>query len=1114
VFSFPTGVLSPSEVRELADLWTAALDGLARHVSGPDAGGLTPSDLPLVRVSQQDIELWERRYPALADVWPATPMQSGLLYHSLLAGASFDAYHVQLVLHLDGAVDPARMRAAGQALLDRHANLRTAFVTDSRGQQVQLVLDRVELPWREYDLRIPGTVGEALESAGETPQTVDELERLLAEDHAAHFEPDVPPLLRMTLVRTGADRAELVLTAHHALFDGWSLPLLMKDLLRLYGSGGDAAKLPRARGYADFLTWLSARDRAQSLRAWARELEGLEEPTMLVPGADRQAAEGALAQLEVPVPPGVARELSRRAAELGVTMSTLVQGAWAVLLGMLTGRRDVVFGATVSGRPPAVGDVDEMVGLFVNTLPVRVRYSPADTLADLLAGLHDRQGVLMDHHHCGLPEIQQQTGLGTLFDTLVLFESYPIDRAGLTEANTAAGIAITGIRSSTGTHYPLIVAADASPHLRVGLQYRPDLVDGDQARDIAARLARLLTRFAADPDAPIGSVQALDPAERDLLLHEYNATVRPMPPETVPELFARRARATPDAIAVMSGEVTLTYQELDSRANRVAHWLVERGVGPERRVALAVPRSADLVVAVLAVLKAGGAYVPVDPDHPAARTDFVLRDADPVLVVDTETLAQDFSRYPDVAPDAGRASMAELAYVIYTSGSTGTPKGVAVSHASLVNFLTAMGEQFALRPHDRLLAVTTLAFDIAALEVFLPLLSGSGVVMAAREDLAQPAALADLIWRHRVTVVQGTPSLWQMLISHDPEMLHGIRALVGGEAFPADLAEALGRSADQVTNLYGPTETAIWSTTSPVTACDAAPPIGRPIANTRVYVLNEDLRPVPPGVVGELHIAGEGLARGYVGRPGLTASRFVADPFTAGARMYRTGDLVRWRSDGVLEYLGRADFQVKVRGYRIELGEVEAALLSHPEVARAVVTAREEGPGDRRLVGYVVLRDGDGAGDGPGARGSGTALAALRGHVAARLPDYMVPATVVALSEIPLTPNGKVDRRALPAPDYARAATGRPPRTPQEEALCPLFAEVLGLEQVGVDDNFFEVGGHSLLATRLIGRIRTELGVDVPIRTLFGHPTVAGLSSRWADLAASARPRLRKMTEE
>ncbi|MFE9216615.1 amino acid adenylation domain-containing protein, partial [Streptomyces lavendulae] len=1095
VFSFPTGVLSASEVRELAESWSAALEGLARHVTSAGAGGLTPSDLPLVTVDQQEIERWEERYPGLADVWPATPMQSGLLLHSILAGSSFDAYHVQLVLHLDGAVDPVRMRAAGQALLDRHTSLRTAFVTAASGRQVQVVLDRVTLPWRELDLPMPASAAE--------------FERLLADDHAAHFAPDVPPLLRMTLVRTGSLHAELVLTAHHALFDGWSLPLLMKDLMRLYGSGGDASVLPPTRGYGDFAAWLSGRDQAASLRAWSDALDRLEEPTLLVPEADGGAATGGLAQIEVELPPDVAPALTRRAAELGVTMNTLVQAAWATVLGLLTGRRDVVFGATVSGRPSAVADAESMVGLFVNTVPVRARHSPRDTLADLIEQLHRQHVALMDHHQCGLPEIQRQAGLGTLFDTLVLFESYPVDRTGLTEANTAAGITIAGIRPRTGTHYPLILAADASPHLRVALQFQPDHLGRERVRDIADRLARVLARIAADPRVPIASALALAPAERELL-NRYNATDRPVPDANVTTLFEGQAGACPDAVAVTAGDTKLTYRELDARANRMAHWLADQGVGPEQRVALVMPRSADLLVAMLAVLKAGGAYVPVDPDHPEARTEFVLRDCEPVLVLDAETAAGDFSAYPETVPDACGGRAEGLAYVLYTSGSTGTPKGVEVSHGALRNFLAGMREHVPLDTRDRVLAVTTVAFDIAALELFLPLVSGSAVVLAAREDVAQPAALADLIGRHRITVLQGTPSLWRTLVSEVPDALRGLRALVGGEAFPADLARELTQYADRVTNLYGPTETTIWSTASPVTAAAGTPAIGRPIANTRVHVLNEDLQPVPHGVVGELYIAGSGLARGYTGRAGLTADRFVADPFTPGERMYRTGDLVRWRPDGSLDYLGRADFQVKIRGYRIELGEVEAALRSHPDVLGAVVTAREDTPGDRRLVGYVVTRLGAPAeGDGVGAL-----LAELRRHVAARLPEYMVPSAVVALAEIPQTSNGKVDRRALPAPDYAGASTRRPARTPREEALCALFAEVLGLDRIGIDDDFFAFGGHSLLATRLIGRIRAELGVDVPARTFFGSPTVAGLSARWSDMEISARPRLRKMTEE
>nr|WP_246259257.1 non-ribosomal peptide synthetase [Streptomyces typhae] len=940
-FSFPTGLLRRAEVAALADLWTRALAGLAHHVAAPAAGGLTPSDLPLVPLDQPAIDLLERRYPALRDVWPLTPMQSGLLFHSVLAQSTFDAYHMQLVFHLAGPVDAERLRRAGQALLDRYPNLRAAFVPHADDGWLQLAVDGVELPWTETDLSGLGA-----------DERHEAFERFLAEDHATRFDPARPPLLRMSLVRMEPERAELVFTANHVLYDGWSLPLLMRDLLRLYESAGDAGVLDRVRPFRDFLAWYAARDREEAALRWAEEMAGVTEPTLLAAG-DGHTQSG-LGQVEVELGTERARKLARRAAELGVTMNTLVQGAWAVLLSALTGRDDVVFGATVSGRPPEVGGVDSMVGLFVNTIPVRVRTARTDTLAGVLTTLQERQTALMDHHHHGLADIHRATGVGTLFDTLVLFESYPIDRAGISEATDAAGIVVTGIRPLSGTHYPMVVVASADPVLRVGLQYQDGAFGGDAAADIAARLGRVLAQLADAPKAPLRSLDLLAPQERELLLRSHSATERPVPELTLPALFARQAETTPDAVAVVFGTSTLTYRELDERANRMAHHLIRNGAGPERRVVVMLPRSLDLPVALLAVLKSGAGYVPVDPAHPAARVEHVLADCEPVLVVDADTVALDLSGCPGTAPDVDPAPDS-TAYVIYTSGSTGTPKGVVVPHAALVNFLAAMADEFPLGADDRLLAVTTAAFDIAALEMYLPLLAGAAVVVAPTGSVADPSALAELLDRHRITIMQATPSLWQTLVAHDPGALRGLRLLVGGEALPPALAEVLRTAGSGATNLYGPTETTIWSTSAAVT--DARPSIGLPVANTRVHVLDRFLRPVPPGVVGELYIAGLGLARGYLGRPELTAERFVADPFTAGARMYRTGDLVRRRVAGELEYVSRADFQVKIRGFRIEPGEIEAVLTAHPGVARAAVIAREDRPGDRRLVGYVVPDD-------------------------------------------------------------------------------------------------------------------------------------------------------------
>ncbi|MFI6044202.1 amino acid adenylation domain-containing protein [Nocardia sp. NPDC051321] len=1115
VFSYAAGVLTQARVRALAELWCAVLTGLAGHVARPGAGGLTPSDLALVSVGQPEIDSWERDYPGVTDVWPTTPTQSGLLFHSELAGDSFDAYHMQLVLHLSGAVDPARMRAAGQAVLRRYPNLRTAFVQDAAGGAVQIVLNDVELPWHDLDLT------ELAEDA-----RAEAFERLLVRDHATHFDPAVPPLLRMTLVRMGSQQAELVLSVHHALFDGWSLPLLMAELLRLYGSGGDPAGLTRARPYRDFLVWLAERDAAASAEAWAAELAGLDEPTMLLAGARQGAIGGRPAQAEVVLPIETAREVSRRAAELGITANTVVQAAWAIVLGQLTGRADVVFGATVSGRPAALTGADAMIGLFINTLPVRVRCTPGRTLAELLTDLQNRQAALMDHHHHGLADIQQAAGLGNLFDTLVVFESFPVDRTGLADAHTAAGVSITGIRSQTGTHYPLMVVADTAPYLRVVLQYQDNLFDEHEVGNIAARMARVLGQLATDPTVPISRVDTLDPIERELVLRKLNDTEVPLPPLTYPQLFERQVAATPDALAVLCGDVSLTYLELNARANRLARWLIRHGVGPERRVALALPRSAQVVVAMLAVLKAGGAYLPVDPDYPLDRVRYMIVDAAPVAVL-TDTATAPVLPETDVpflfiddATDAGTATAANLsdadrggllrpanlAYLVYTSGSTGRPKGIATTHRNMVNGAIAMAALLGDKPAPRSLVSTSVSFDASVFEIFTALSVGGSA-----EVIRDVLALGELD-RWSGGVITTVPSAFEEVLNHARTEIAADTIVLGGEPLTSAMVERTRTAVPgvQVINGYGPTET-FYATAFPVpdagngTAAADSVPIGRPLANARMYVLDAWLRPVPTGVVGELYIAGAGLARGYLGRPGLTAARFVADPFGSDGSLYRTGDLVRWTAAGVLEYSGRVDDQVKVRGFRIELGEVEAALTAYPGVAQAVVVAREfAGAGGKRLIGYVV----------PEATGTALDGAAVRQFVNERLPDFMVPALVAVIDALPLTLNGKLDRKALPELDFASAMQYRPPRDQRERALAALFGEVLGVERVGIDDDFFLLGGHSLLATRLIGRMRGELGVELPIRLVFESPTVAGLAGRLDSAAPSRRPKLRRMTEE
>ncbi|MGX1133815.1 amino acid adenylation domain-containing protein [Streptomyces glaucescens] len=1034
----------------------------------------------------------------IEDVLPLTALQEGLLFHARFDERQADVYHLQFVFDLRGELDAGALRRAADGLLARHGNLRGAFRERRNGESVQVVPDRVRMPWRETDL-----------SALPAAERAERLAAVLAEDRATRFDPRKPPLIRCELVRLAADEHRFVLTSHHLLLDGWSVPLMLRELFAMYAQDGADHTLPPPVPYKEYLRWLSRQDRAEAESAWRRYLDGLQQPTLLGPaGAGRDTV--VPEETETEIDADLTARLTDLARRHGLTLNTVVQGAWAVVLAQLTGGDDVAFGATVSGRPPELPGVESMIGLFANTLPVRVRLDPADSLIATMRRLQEERALLAAHEYLGLGDIQRLAGPGgELFDTLYVFENYP---APADDGDTGRhGLRIAGTEGSGTAHYPLTLTVLPGDTLRMRLTYRPDLFTRQTVRGWAERLRGVLRTVVDEPGLPVARVDVLDPAERHRVLEEWNDTAAEPSPHCWPARFEEQVRRTPDALAVWQPDgAGLTYAELNAEANRIARCLVARGIGPESVVVLALRRTPQLVAALLAVQKAGAAYLPVDLDHPRDRIEGILAAARPAAVLTTR---DDSTRLPGgprvhclddpefraeaAAHDPGdltdRDRPAPLrpehpAYVIFTSGSTGRPKGVVVPHRALLNFLTAMNERFPLTPEDRLLAVTTIAFDIHALELHLPLITGASVVVADRDTVVDPAALADLIDASGATLMQATPTLWHALLTERPRAAERLRVLVGGEALPPDLAERLTRTGGQVTNLYGPTETTVWSTAALLDGPAAGGPgIGRPIRNTRAYVLDAALRPVLPGVTGELYLAGEGLARGYLDQPGLTAGRFVADPHGApGARMYRTGDLARWSADGTLEYLGRTDHQVKIRGYRIELGEIEAALARHPDVAQNAVVVREDRPGDKRLVAYVVP-----------APATAAEPESLRAHVRGRLPGYMVPAAVVTLPALPLTPNGKLDRKALPAPDSAAPATGTGlPGTPEEEALCALFAEVLGLTRVGADDDFFELGGHSLLATRLVNRMRAELGTTASIRSVFEAPTARSLARR------------------
>ncbi|KAF0846566.1 non-ribosomal peptide synthetase [Nocardia caishijiensis] len=1105
-------LLDEADVRELSELWSQALDALVDHARTDGAGGRTPSDFALVAVEQSQIDTWETTYPDLADVWPLSPLQYGLLFHALYDSDTADGYTVQSLLTLAGTVDSARLRRAAQALVDRHENLRAAFVETADGPR-QLVRAHAEIQWSDVDLT---------DIAEE--QRARELDRMIELDALTRFDLTRPPLLRFTLITTAPDTYRLVMTNHHLVLDGWSTPLLVRELLALYVTAGDASPLPPARSYREFLSWLAERDAEESLHAWTRSLAGIDTPTRAVPTlVGIESTETAMISRDLPRTTVATLESAARAA--GATVNTLVQVSWALVLAMLTGRTDVVFGSTVSGRPPELPGVEEMVGLFINTLPVRVTLDPGERVTDLLARVQAEQASLMDHQHVGLADIHRAVGLAELFDTLTVFESYPIDRTALSQALDIAGMRVLEVEGTDATPYPLnlmvipLHGEDGSGDtLRITVKFMADQLEHSAAQSLLDRFVRLLGALAENPDLPVARLHQCDDDERALLAPVYGAPALPM--RALPDVLTAGARIDPAAIAVSSGDLRMTYGELDAWSNRFARVLLGRGIGPEVFVVLALTRSLESVVAVWALAKTGAAFVPLDPSYPVERIEHMLADSKaPIGVTVTETgetlpgsidwlLLDDLNtlRRAMLVSDApitdaergGPLDIDHTAYLIYTSGSTGKPKAVLLSHRGLANLVAAQREMLALDPSASALQVASPSFDASVFEMLTAHAAGGRLVVSPPEVYGG-SELETLLRTERVTHAVITPSA---LATMEPTGLTDLRVLaVAGEAATPELIEkwAQGR---RMVNLYGPTEFSIWATGPAELVAGAPVTIGGPIRGAAVVVLDSWLRPVPVGIAGELYLSGPALARGYFNRFEMTAGRFVADPFGApGERMYRTGDMVRWVTDGddqlTLEYLGRSDFQVKIRGLRIELGEIDAVLSRDEEVDYAVTIGREGPAGATVLVSYVLPvphADLD--------------TERLRARVAAELPGYMVPAYVVVLDDIPLTPVGKLDRKALPVPDFSAARQAYlAPRTPVEHAVAEVFAEVLGGERVSVDQSFFELGGNSLSATKVVARVNAALGSTIALRDLFDAPTVAQLSARVVPAAEGSHGR-------
>ncbi|MEH1899107.1 MAG: amino acid adenylation domain-containing protein [Nostoc sp.] len=1031
----------------------------------------------------------------IESIYPLSPMQQGMLFHSLYEPES-GVYLEQFCLTLSGNLDITVLQQACVRVMKRHPVLRTLVVWEKQEKPLQVVCNQVDLPWQNYDWR-------SLSSE----EQQERLEAFLQTDRVQGFVFDKAPLMRFSLIRVADDIYEFVWSFHHLLIDGWSWPILCKEVFAFYNAllKGKYLYLNTPRPYRDYINWLQQQDLKAAEKFWRQQLQGFTSPTRLL--LNRSEAQNSpqsktYDEQQYCLSATITAALQSQAQHHHLTLSTFVQAAWALLLSRYTDESEIVFGATVSGRPPTLSGVEFMVGLFINTLPVRVKVPAATPLWQWLRELQTQQVERSQYSWCPLVEIQTISEIPQelpLFESIVVFENYPQD-ASL--SNLGKSIQITKRRVIEQTNYPLTVIAVPGQELSLRILYDGSRFDDETINRMMGHLVTLLEGMVTNIEQTVAEIPMLTAAEQRQILG-WNNTKIDYPNKCIAQLFAEQVERTPDAVAVSFQSQQLTYQQLNCQANKLAHHLQKLGVKPEMRVGICVERSLSMVVGLLAILKAGGAYVPLEPRSPQDRLIDILSDSQAsVLLTDSsitlshqsltvvnldtsEIFCQNSQENPisEVTPE-------NLAYVIYTSGSTGKPKGVAMSHSSLVNLLHWQMDESGLSC-AKTLQFASISFDVSFQEIFSTWCSGGTLVLIAEEVQKDGFALLQLIAQEKVerlflpfvalqqlanvaSIAQSYPASLRQIMTAG-EQLHITPVLVN---FFKQLPGCT------LQNQYGPTESHVVTS---FTLKDASPlpPIGRAIANTLIYILDRNLQPLPIGVSGELYIGGVAIARGYINSPELTAEKFIPNPFEKdGSRLYKTGDRARYLPDGNIEFLGRIDNQVKVRGFRIELGEIETVLAAHPQVREALVIAREDQPGNKRLVAYIVPKQHLDTNE-------------LLCYLKQKLPEYMLPSAFVKLLDaLPLTTSGKTDRRALPAPSSKERniSTGLiPPRTATEKVLTGIWSDVLGLEQIGIHDNFFALGGHSLSAMQVIARLRETLKVELPISYLFDYPTVVEL---------------------
>ena len=1044
----------------------------------------------------------------IEDIYPLTSVQEGMLFHSQYESSN-GLYLQQLSGEIEGIVDIAAFQQAWQYCVDRHPSLRAAFVWQDLPKPQQQIQPQVTLPfvfedWSEID----------------RDEIKSKWAQLLETDRQEGFSLEIAPLMRVTLVKLEEKKWRFLWTHHHLLLDGWSLPIVFGDAIAFYRQETTKvpARLPKPPLYRKFIDWLQQQDSTSAESFWKSTMKGFSAATSLglkATSAENRTYSQTLSQQ-------THAQLKAAARKYRVTLNVIVQAAWSILISKYSGSEDVVCGVTVSGRPPELANSEKMVGLFINTLPLPVRFNNAETLGNWLSELRDLQLEINQYSFSSLVDIQGWSEIPRgqpLFESILVYENYPIADS-LAENN--GDLAIVSVRSLEKNNYPVTVYALPGEEFTLEIAFQEGIGTPQQRQQLLDRFIYILEQLAATELEFVGEIKL------SKIQPKPATSSPPLPAISVSELFSQQASLTPDAPAVMSGKTWLTYAELERQSNEIARRLLLLGVRAETPVAVCLKRHSRLPIALLGILKAGAAFVPLDPEFPRDRLDFMLSDSDAAVIVTETTIAPQLPQSSasilliDSEELGVEVKLPEitkgdrLAYIIYTSGSTGRPKGVQISHNCWLNFLLSFQKQPGITPADTLVAVTTLSFDISLLEIFLPLISGARLVIADRETARDGVKLARLLKSSGATMMQATPATWRLLLAANWQSDRTFKVFCGGEAMSAELATSLLQKGVELWNVYGPTETTIWSAIKAVKHSEDAVSIGRGIAETSLYILDSGGHFVPEGVVGELFIGGAGLARGYRNRADLTAERFVPNPFAtrSGERMYRTGDLARFLGDGTVEFLGRADFQVKIRGFRIELGEIETVLETHPAISQAIVSAIAEGIEDKRLVAYLVAAS-DREKPSP---------EVLRSHLSEKLPDYMIPTAWIFLEQMPLTLNQKVDRRALPLPSLPNTTANYiAPRNAIEEALVLIWLEILRVQKVGVQDNFFELGGHSLIATQIHARIENIFAIELSLRELFESQTIEKIAelltsrekrSGQTEKIAKVFLRMKKMTPE